>query len=82
MGQIRATGNQSEGQSLRPPLDCPTSTDHNLMFVTSKKHKRLNMNERCSFGLDKRHLPLDTLRPDMTFAVDWALKTNYLSIYH
>ena len=20
-------------------------------------------------------------RPDMTFAVDWALKTNYLSIY-
>ena len=27
------------------------------------------------------NLDLDNSRPDMTFPVDWALKTNYLSIY-
>ena len=28
------------------------------------------------------YLPTIGSRPDMTFAVDWALSNNYLSFYH
>ena len=32
-------------------------------------------------GATSRHHVVSSGRPDRTFAVDWALKTNYLSIY-
>ena len=32
-------------------------------------------------NLNFLHLSVYSCRPDMTFTVDWALKTNYLSIY-
>ena len=50
-------------------------------FLSAFLHRRGSICNRAWFPGKTLNIYLSVNRPDMTFAVDWALKTNYLSVY-